>query len=219
MTNITATLPTMWGDLIYESDVQQDARFVNMSENEWKALVKRHLASCQDLKRAMAWIEHIESKRIKTTEEEEPEPEYAADLRLFRDMIMEPSKYGDDIDMVLDIEQKLLNGPARWRVAAAWAEDENRPEFMEPAPRDLAIRRIQALVRGVLARKNAPSMDCSNCLAHAPSYPTPSGKKVCDECLHEGEWLQCQGCGYAMHVDDRDEYRPGYWCSRECAYF
>ena len=229
-----------WGDDIYDSDFQKDARFVNMSPTDWKQCVKQHLSTCNDLKRAMAWVDRIEKLRP-TTRVDTVEPEYAADLRLFQDMVTEPSKYGNDIELVLELEKALLQTPARWRVAAIWAREEQKDQLY------LAASKIQAAVRGALTRKSLPAMDCARCLAHTQAYYPTSQGKICEACNLEDyynswscdehslddldresdydreadddpEWSYCRGCGCKMHIEDKDEYRPGFWCSRMCAY-
>lgn len=41
-----------------------------------------------------------------------------------------------------------------------------------------------------------------------------------DAMSHESteEDVPCSGCGREVPVDDEGQYRPGYWCSRGCAY-
>lgn len=44
--------------------------------------------------------------------------EFEVDFGLWKDMIEEPAKYGDDIYEWLDLHAKLMAGPGRWRLAA-----------------------------------------------------------------------------------------------------
>lgn len=194
-----------WGDMVYDSDVQKDARFVNMSPEDWRQLIKQHLATCNDLKRAMAWVENIESKRTRSVHvDDDVEAEYESTLRLLADMVAEPSKYGDDIEMVLDLERELLQGPARWRVAAIWAQDEQNQQTRLG---NRAATKIQAIVRGMLTRKHMPNTDCARCLAHVLCVG-----EMCIDCLDElnEEYNNAQVVDYDDGKCDRC-YAPSDW--------
>jgi hypothetical protein len=46
--------------------------------------------------------------------------EFEIDFAIWKDMMDEPSKYGDDIIEWLELNEKLSNGAGRWRIGAYW---------------------------------------------------------------------------------------------------
>ena len=58
---------------------------------------------------------------------------FEVDFALWKDMIEEPSKYGDDIIEWLALNESLSRGPGRWRLGAYWSEIEVAKEAEETA--------------------------------------------------------------------------------------
>ena len=51
-------------------------------------------------------------------EQAQTRTEFQVDFAIWKDMMEEPTKYGDDIYEWLALHEKLINGPGRWRLAA-----------------------------------------------------------------------------------------------------
>jgi hypothetical protein len=51
-----------------------------------------------------------------------PRTEFEVDFAIWKDMIEEPAKYGDDICEWVALNEKLTHGSGRWRLAAHWTE-------------------------------------------------------------------------------------------------
>ena len=163
-------------------------------------------------------------------------------FRVWKDMASEPSKYGDDDwEEWVAMDKQLRSGPGRWRIEAFW----NEQEEME-APRRLAYyaTRIQAAWRGHQVRDTQIGLSCEDCLARTLSPQRWGGEHLCVGCWEhrherftdfvqpvvprtavpmaepdENGNVPCEGCGgVSCYVGDYGEYRPGWWCSRSCAY-
>jgi hypothetical protein len=169
----------------------------------------------------------------------------AVSFRLWKDMVEEPAKYGDaDWADWLVLNEELRAGPGRWRLEAFWLAREAEEE---PRIRAYAATRIQAAWRGHSARDTLPGLSCENCLARTFAPQQWNGQHVCLDCMeyqfeHFANFIQppvplipkvpspraepdengcvpCDGCGRVVcDVGDYGEYRPGWWCSRRCAY-
>lgn len=167
----------------------------------------------------------------------------AVTFRVWRDMIQEPAKYGDaDWEDWLVMDQELRSGPGRWRIAAFWLELDAEEEARL---REFYATRIQAAWRGYTVRESTPGLNCEGCLAHKLSPKQFNGMHLCGGCqtdvdnytfaskfltpvvpkvrtpvpCEEDDTVPCEGCGAVVcYAGDYGEYRPGYWCSRACAY-
>jgi IQ calmodulin-binding motif len=143
-------------------------------------------------------------------------PEHS-DMNLWKDMIEEPWKYGDDIVDWLELDE----GVARWRKAAYWAlqtmreqdvlsrDQECWKELFNPIAKECArksrqrwinkdvasfvrritnaVVRIQSAVRGYLVRKNQ-SLDCCMCLRHCLCTVSTEVGFICDACVEQGPY-------------------------------
>ena len=54
----------------------------------------------------------------RAVEKAQTKTEFEIDFAIWKDMMEEPAKYGDDICEWVDLHEKLINGPGRWRLAA-----------------------------------------------------------------------------------------------------
>lgn len=234
-----------WGDWMIEMDEDRSRPFVMMTNAEWKECSKgviTHRRGKGDLRPVMEWIKGIEAIRsqraqtahLSATPDASPN---SVMFRIWRDMILEPAKYAEeDWEEWLVMDHQLTTGPKRWRVAAFWQEMD---DLAIPQREAAFATRIQAIWRGHRARGVQVGLDCSNCLAHTPSPKRWTGAHVCLQCWNDTvasqanvvqrvQWhpeptedglVPCEGCGdVCCHADDHGEYRPGHWCSRECAY-
>lgn len=61
--------------------------------------------------------------------------EFEVDFAIWKDMVEEPSKYGDDIIEWLELNEKLTKGAGRWRLAAYWLQIEREQEKEETESR------------------------------------------------------------------------------------
>ena len=71
----------------------------------------------------MSWYDIMTAaeKNIQASEPVAQEP-INRDLRVWRDMVEEPEKYGDDIVEWLELDAKLRSSPGFWRIEAYWLE-------------------------------------------------------------------------------------------------
>lgn len=210
------TLP--WGDYFYETEQAQKMLYVQMPEAQWAQGVQDHLASHPTSLAVRRWIGRMEvaragyaamqaSARIPATLSDSTE----VDFRVWKDMIEEPWKYGDDIVEWLELDAKVCAGPKRWRTGAFWQEKEDEYVAKEwgrvqdllakaalqqqqwheealavaEARRNHLATRIQALWRGYSTRCRQSWRDCSQCLTHGTCVESVNGEPACHECYDE----------------------------------
>jgi hypothetical protein len=119
-----------WYDIIVDEEERQTARVLRMSAGEWKAEQTRMLRSWRgkDVRVCIAEIERLERRRSAPAPRpvpvvvRRPRTEFDVDFAIWKDMIEEPAKYGDDICEWLALDEKLRNGSGRWRLAAYWTQ-------------------------------------------------------------------------------------------------
>jgi hypothetical protein len=119
-----------WYDIIVDEEERQTARVLRMSAGEWKAEQTRMLRSWRgkDVRVCIAEIERLERRRSAPAPRpvpvvaRRPRTEFDVDFAIWKDMIDEPAKYGDDICEWLALDEKLRNGTGRWRLAAYWTQ-------------------------------------------------------------------------------------------------
>lgn len=243
-----------WGDWMVEMDEDRSHRIVRMTDAEWKEYAKKAIADNRgkgDLRPVLTWLDAMDAKRAEAKAKSaaplvvrDTSPA-AVSFRIWRDMILEPAKYGDsDWEDWLVMDQELRCGPGRWRIASFWMELE---EEQEALLREAYATRIQSLWRGHAVRATQAGLSCEDCLARTPSPQRFNGKHLCGGCwehlnLHwtpfvprvvpvvpapppvpeadeDTGLVPCDGCGRVVcYEGDYGEYRPGYWCSRQCAY-
>lgn len=242
-----------WGDWMVEEDETKSQRFLRMPEAQWKECARKAIAENRgrgDLRPVLNWLDSMEDKRAAfQTKTAAPlivrdTSPAAVTFRIWKEMILEPAKYGDaDWDEWLEMNSHLMDSPGRWRVGAFWAELDAEEEARLRA---FYATRIQAAWRGHRVRDTQEGLNCEDCLARTFAPQDWNGKRLCVGCLeHRFEHfgaafvqpvvpslemrpepevdehgnVACNGCGRMVcPVGDYGEYRPGWWCSRQCAY-
>jgi hypothetical protein len=113
--------------------------------------------------------------------------EFDIDFTIWKDMINEPWKYGDDIIEWLELDEKLSSQSGRWRLGAFWNQKEEE-EKRKQAERERIVREnhaaiaIQAIVRGHITRTQQPFRDCYLCLSHRTSPYSLQNEMICRPC-------------------------------------
>jgi hypothetical protein len=211
-----------WGDWMLEEDNRKKNFYLNLSDSEWENGVKSYLRNYKgDLRSALAWVERVQQQRVeramaKAEERPQEKPtELDITFGVWKDMVEEPWKYSDD-DWAewLEMDAQLWNSPKRWRLAAFWQKRQDEADLE-------LVTRIQAAWRGHNLRNTHPQLNCAKCLAHTPCRYKDGGAYLCWDCAFEydaSEWAPCMNCGCDVHIEEENEYRPGFWCSRSCAY-
>lgn len=209
-----------WGDWMLEVDNRKKNYYLDLPTEQWEAGVKTYLRNYKgDLRSAVAWVERVQTQRAARAKPEvvkrEPLSELDLTFNVWKDMVEEPWKYGDnDWEEWLEMDAQLWRSSKRWRLAAFWQkrQDEN----------DLAlVTRIQAAWKGHALRNSHPQLNCGKCLAHTPCRYKDNGVYLCYDCAFEynpAEWAPCMNCGCDVHAEEENEYRPGFWCSASCAH-
>ena len=119
-------------------------------------------------------------------------------FQLWRDMVEEPGKYGDDIGDWLDLDAELRESPGRWRIVAHWEWEQKRIawNYLEALlwkawneygdRKQKAATLIQAMWRGHSVRNRTPWMNCCMCLSHHVSPIKTSVGFMCLKCSEDG---------------------------------
>lgn len=132
----------------------------------------------------------------------EPEPVYVekqyTGFNVWKDMADEPWKYGNDMQVWLDLDDELRQAPGHWRLEGYWTQKEivmNWKQLEEllwkawqecEVRREKAATRIQALWRGHMDRNRTPWRDCCMCLAHHVSPIHTDVGYMCSDCSSDG---------------------------------
>jgi hypothetical protein len=140
-----------WYSIIVEQEAAWQMRLLRMSAAEWRAEQTRMLRAWRgrDIRPCLAEIERIDRERMAFAAPRAagagrpPRPvpvvaprrrtEFDLDFAIWKDMIEEPAKYGDDICEWLELNEKLSCGAGRWRLAAYWLEKEAEEKAKEEA--------------------------------------------------------------------------------------
>lgn len=114
-----------WSDIIAEEEEQQRI----MAPADWKNEVNRMLRAAPQgqIVNVLAQIMKMDMTRLTSAEPAvvySPKTQEELDLSVWRNMVEEPEKYGDDIFEWLELDEKLNAGPKRWRVSAFWLQKE-----------------------------------------------------------------------------------------------
>ena len=207
-----------WYDIMVPRDA--DAHYTEMEEADWDEFKNElYVTTKGSLLGVIGWVEHISKMRaLKSAPKREMEdkPAYWSEFRMWLDMVNEPEKYGDDIIEFTELDTKLAASQGRWRLHAEWLKKDAELKASEvlEKEKDAAVM-MQALFRGHQARIHmGERLNCGMCLKHQPCFNMNNGTWMCDACF---EWQPCGYCGCDVHADNRDEYRPGFWCSQDCA--
>ena len=198
-----------WYDIIAEEEHRGRTRLLCMTAAEWKDEGSRILRAWRgrDIKPCVAFLEGVDRQRKALAERAErlakraakaaasPQavavvPQKGIDFALWRDVVEEPWKYGDDeLHRWLQLDDALRAGPGRWRIESYWLTKE--AEAAESARQALpgqAATRIAAAVRGHLARRKLPYLDCCMCLSHRIcAFQTDVGR-MCRGCQEQGPY-------------------------------
>lgn len=111
-----------WGDMI----VDDEMKYLVMWEGEWRQIANDHIKTSGHPEAATAWVKmidrdrepHIHDKGPFPMLHHKPEP---VNFSLWKDMVDEPCKYGDEITEVLELEDRLMRAArTRQRVLDYW---------------------------------------------------------------------------------------------------
>ena len=130
----------LWSDIIEEEETRMEARLLSLSEAEWKAERNRTLKAWHggDIRVCLAQLDRLERLR---ESQGRPQPtavprqrsQFDVDFSLWKEMIEEPAKYGEDITEWIELDEKLSQGPGRWRLGAYWSELQEAEDAKEEA--------------------------------------------------------------------------------------
>lgn len=183
-------MATNWYDLIATAEEEETSKVRQMSVLEWKQAGKQIMSQWTgDLRDCLNHLERLD--RLRDLSEDHAEECFMPpvlmtptqlDFAVWRDMVEEPGKYGNDIVEWLDINDRLVYGPGRWRVAAFWTDLEDR---LYQQQSETAVVKIQSLIRGHQARHRSAFRDCSRCLSHCISPIQAEEGMICYDCMTE----------------------------------
>jgi hypothetical protein len=123
-----------WHDIIVEEEERAATRLLRISAAEWKEEGTRILRAWRgrDIRPVLAYLDRVDRQRAAYAAQvarpvapvvvRRPRTEFDVDFAIWKDMIEEPAKYGDDICEWLALNEKLTHGSGRWRLGAYWAE-------------------------------------------------------------------------------------------------
>jgi hypothetical protein len=123
----------LWYDIMAEEEHRMATRLLRMTAAEWKEEGNRILRAWRgrDIRSCIAYLNRVDRQRADYAAEmarpvpvvvRRPRSEFDVDFAMWRDMIEEPAKYGDDICDWLALDDKLTRGSGRWRLGAYWTE-------------------------------------------------------------------------------------------------
>lgn len=182
-----------WYDIILEAEALRESTLLRMTEAEWKEESKRIIHTWHgDLRACIQYLDKIDNKRSPKPVIPPPPPppkvltEFDIDFGLWKDMIDDPWKYGDEITEWLELDEKLTKQSGRWRLGAYWLEkedEENRKNVQRLVNQQHgAATRIQAAVRGHMARNKQSFRNCYLCLSHCISPFSFQNENICSDC-------------------------------------
>jgi len=226
-----------WGNYMFEREYAQKMHYIQMPQAQWEAGVAGHLAAQPHNYAVRQWVARVEAQRAEFQKQtsqrvsvEVPDSD-ELDFRVWKDMIEEPYKYGDDIVEWLDLDAKVCAGPKRWRTGAVWQKREdaqNAKEWArvldllakaaekqeqwreeafaaEVARENAMATRIQAVWRGYATRVKQVWRDCAHCLAHGICVETIGDEHVCRCCYGEANPVEDD---VVMPIEEKDIWGP-----------
>jgi hypothetical protein len=132
-----------WYDIIVEQEAREEARLLSMSAADWRAEGTRILRTWRGktIQPCIDYLNRIERMRATVNSRPavtapaavRPRTEFDLDFAIWKDMIEEPAKYGDDICEWLALNEKLTQGSGRWRLNAYWLQVEAEQKAKEEA--------------------------------------------------------------------------------------
>jgi len=177
-----------WGEHSYQRDYAQKMHYILMPQEQWERGAAGHLAAHPHNWAVHQWIARTQAARQEYQQRasqrvvvEMPDAEELT-FRVWKDMIEEPAKYGDDITEWLELDEAVMRGPKRWRAAAYWIR---KAEAEEQKMRHGSATRIQALWRGYSTRVRQTWRDCAKCLKHGICVEMLGDEHVCRCCWGE----------------------------------
>lgn len=203
-----------WCDIMAEQEQAKTTRLLRMTPEEWRLECRRVISTWNgDLRNAINYLDEMDAKRaafarpraaaatVAPVVVRRPKTEFELDFAVWKDMIEEPAKYGDDIVEWLELDAKLARGSGRWRLAAFWlqqeaieAEKEEQRKAWEDHQRKVkAVTVIQAAVRGHQTRSKQTFRDCCMCLSHRISPLKTDVGMMCRGCAEQGPYTDETG--------------------------
>ena len=216
-----------WCDIMAEQEQAKTTRLLRMTPEEWRLECRRVISTWTgDLRNAINYLDEMDAKRAEFARPRaaaatvapvvvrRPKTEFELDFAVWKDMIEEPAKYGDDIIEWLALNDKLTRGSGRWRLGAFWAQmeeveaekEEAREAFEEQQRKVKAVTVIQAAVRGHQARSKQTFRDCCMCLSHRISPLVTDVGCMCRGCAEQGPYEEETG----PISDPWSEFRADY---------
>ena len=118
-----------WADIVEE----EESRLLHLTQAQWAAERTRILNTWRggDIRSCLAHLDRIERQRASHAAWlARPQPavvhhqrsQFDVDFSLWKEMIEEPAKFGEDITEWLELDAKLSQGPGRWRLGAYWSQ-------------------------------------------------------------------------------------------------
>lgn len=242
-----------WCDIMAEQEQANETKLLRMSAAEWKEEGKRIIRTWTgDLRKCIAYLNMMDEKRAAfgrpqaaalTAGVRRHRTEFDIDFAIWRDMVENPSAYGDDIVEWLELDEKLTRGPGRWRLGAFWdrrqAEEDEKEALRKEAEEFMrevrAATVIAAAVRGHQARTKQVFRDCCMCLSHRISPLQTDVGMMCRGCAEQGpytdetgpladpwEWFRADYVDLAPVAEDFDgmcrycESLPAAWQEEFC---
>ena len=190
-----------WYDMIVCEEEARASRLERMTEAQWKQEAKRIIATWTgDLRDCLNTLDRMEAERAVVAPVVTVAVPYVRTARdvmfaMWRDMVEEPEKYGDDIAQWLELDANLRIQPGHWRLNAYWYQKDAELEAkMAEEAREQAATRIQALVRGHQVRTSNLFHDCCMCLSHRICPLKTEVGMMCRECAEQGPHDDITGC-------------------------
>ena len=140
----SAMTDRLWSDIVLEEETRMEARLLCLSEAEWKAERTKLLKAWQgrDIRTCLANLDRLERERAahaswmarpKPAAGNRQRSQFDVDFSLWKEMIEEPAKFGEDITEWLELDAKLSQGPGRWRLGAYWSQLQEEEDAKEAA--------------------------------------------------------------------------------------
>jgi hypothetical protein len=116
---------------MYEREYAQKMHYILMPQEQWESGAASHLAAHPRNWAVHQWIAKTQAARLEYQQRasqrvvvEMPDADELT-FRVWKDMIEEPCKYGDDIVEWLELDEAVMRGPKRWRAGAYWQKRED----------------------------------------------------------------------------------------------